>query len=216
MNEYERSFYDDLREKKRTATGARHLAPRGKKSFAVHLPSDYLTEKQRKELSGPVTTIKLKPVLYEEFRTFTDAEKKLYFNLLSEQFNVSIGMTAEMMLVSYNTILTQAKRVGFDSFARGGNNKRTAAAKQAIHKWMTEFPEYMARRKELCETKVFSALDPVSVPASTEPKEESPELETAEKITELSPILAGTDIESLVIETESFKLTINLRGGDKL
>lgn len=48
MNEYEHLFMQDCREKKRTASGARHRATRGKRSFTVHNPSDYLTKKTKR------------------------------------------------------------------------------------------------------------------------------------------------------------------------
>ena len=44
MNEYEHLFMQDCREKKRTASGARHRATRGKRSFTVVLP-DHKTYK---------------------------------------------------------------------------------------------------------------------------------------------------------------------------
>lgn len=48
MNEYEYLFTQDCREKKRTASGARHRATRGKRSFTVHNPSDYLTKNKER------------------------------------------------------------------------------------------------------------------------------------------------------------------------
>ena len=87
MNEYEHLFMQDCREKKRTASGARHRATRGKRSFTVHNPSDYLTKKQREELSSPVISFTAKPVTYEEFKAMDNDQKKAYLNFIKERQN---------------------------------------------------------------------------------------------------------------------------------
>lgn len=86
MNEYEHLFMQDCREKKRTASGARHRATRGKRSFTVHNPSDYLTKKQREELSSPVISFTAKPVTYEEFKAMSDDQKKAYLNFIIKEY----------------------------------------------------------------------------------------------------------------------------------
>ena len=112
MNEYEYLFTQDCREKKRTASGARHRATRGKRSFTVHNPSDYLTKKQREELSSPVISFTAKPVTYEEFKTMSEDQKKAYLNFIIEEYAFSIRAIAAMMNVSHPTIDKYIKHLG--------------------------------------------------------------------------------------------------------
>ena len=112
MNEYEYLFMQDCREKKRTASGARHRATRGKRSFTVHNPSDYLTKKQREELSSPVISFTAKPVTYEEFKAMSDDQKKAYLNFITEEYSFSIRAIAAMMGVCFSTIDKYIKKFG--------------------------------------------------------------------------------------------------------
>ena len=112
MNEYEYLFMQDCREKKRTASGARHRATRGKRSFTVHNPSDYLTKKQREELSSPVISFTAKPVTYEEFKAMSDDQKKAYLNFIIEEYAFSIRAIAAMMGVCFSTIDKYIKHFG--------------------------------------------------------------------------------------------------------
>lgn len=112
MNEYEHLFMQDCREKKRTASGARHRATRGKRSFTVHNPSDYLTKKQREELSSPVISFTAKPVTYEEFKAMSDDQKKAYLNFIIEKYAFSIRAIAAMMGVCFSTIDKYIKHFG--------------------------------------------------------------------------------------------------------
>ena len=112
MNEYEQLFMQDCREKKRTASGARHRATRGKRSFTVHNPSDYLTKKQREELSSPVISFTAKPVTYEEFKAMDNDQKKAYLNFIIEEYAFSISAIAAMMGVCFSTINKYIKQFG--------------------------------------------------------------------------------------------------------
>ena len=112
MNEYEYLFTQDCREKKRTASGARHRATRGKRSFTVHNPSDYLTKKQREELSSPVISFTAKPVTFEEFKAMNNDQKKAYLNFIIEEYAFSIRSIAAMMGVCFSTIDKYIKQFG--------------------------------------------------------------------------------------------------------
>ena len=112
MNEYEYLFTQDCREKKRTASGARHRATRGKRSFTVHNPSDYLTKKQREELSSPVISFTAKPVTFEEFKAMSEEQKKAYLNFIIEEYAFSIRAIAAMMGVCFSTIDKYIKKFG--------------------------------------------------------------------------------------------------------
>lgn len=104
MNDYEYVFMQDVKEKKRTATGAYHRASRGKRAITVHNQSDYLTKKQIKELSSPVTTYYDKPVNYSEFKTWDTPKQASYINFIRNKYNASIVNIAEMMGTSRNTL----------------------------------------------------------------------------------------------------------------
>lgn len=185
MNEYKYLFMQDCREKKRTASGARHRATRGKRSFTVHNPSDYLTKKQREELSSPVISFTAKPVTYEEFKAMSDDQKKAYLNFIIEEYAFSVRAIAAMMNVSPPTIDKYIKQFG-----------------------IIVTPKYRLTKKEKeCQNQFLNRLTPpreVEIseePAEPieEPTEESPK-ETAENHQDLAMF---TTIDSVTISGDN-------------
>lgn len=68
MNEYERAFVSDCREKKQVARSASHMK-RGSRSRACSLPSDALTPSQLKKMNGECVTYSLDKVYsYKDFK----------------------------------------------------------------------------------------------------------------------------------------------------
>lgn len=115
MNDYEYTFHQDIREKKLAATGAFHRATRGKRAFTVHNQSDYLTPKQRKELSSPVITFQDAPMSYETFRNLTRKEQEAYLNFIREKYNASCRAIAQMMGTNRNTLYAYLNHHGLAS-----------------------------------------------------------------------------------------------------
>jgi hypothetical protein len=89
-------FDFEVAQKKRIASGAYHRK-NGSKSHACTLPSDRLTEAQRRKLDGPVTTLKLnEPMTWADFLALSEEHKRLYLSHLMELYHPSAAKLAEM------------------------------------------------------------------------------------------------------------------------
>jgi hypothetical protein len=77
LEDTEYTYYQDIWDKKKTASGARHRASR-KKGFkgAVRTPYDFMTRKERKQLSGEVRCYTM-PISYTEFKKMKDVRAKI-------------------------------------------------------------------------------------------------------------------------------------------
>lgn len=106
-------FVSDLREKKKTATGAHHKRTHCGKGGAVKFPSDYLTKKELKNMSGEVQAYRLnEPMKFDEFTAMPDDIQVSYVKLLREKFNVPDRSIGEMMGADRNKTFRYFKKIG--------------------------------------------------------------------------------------------------------
>ena len=182
MNQYEKSFYEDIREKKKAATGAYHRATRGKRSFTVHNQSDHLTKKELKEMSGEVVSFMQKPIVWHEFKEMPVEAQRRYIEWLKKEYKVTGAMISDMFGVNRATFCNYNKEVLWLSFPN--SNKPNEATKK---RWQ----EFCGGEKE------------IFVKISEEPEQEKPcgkikdcnlSAETMEELRELlgriEPVLA--------------------------
>lgn len=106
-------FDYDVMQKKRTAAGAYHRKG-GSKSRKCTLPSDHLTEAQKRKLNGPVITVNLnQPIGWQEFKALnSDSLKKSYLINLLNTYKPSARMLGEMLGVSLPTVTKELRRLG--------------------------------------------------------------------------------------------------------
>lgn len=122
-------FDYDVMQKKRTAAGAYHRKG-GSKSKKCSLPSDNLTEAQKRKLNGPVTTVNLnQPVSWKDFKPLSDSLKKSYLINLLNTYKPNGPMLGEMFGVSSKTVTDELHRLGLPVGKKGG--KKSNAAKAA-------------------------------------------------------------------------------------
>ena len=127
-------FDYDVMQKKRTAAGAYHRKG-GSKSKKCSLPSDNLTEAQKRKLNGPVTTVNLnQPIGWQEFKALnSDSLKKSYLINLLNTYKPTANMIGDMMGVSGITVRKEMRRLGLPVGKRGGDqNSPEAKAKKAM------------------------------------------------------------------------------------
>lgn len=92
-------FEQTSRERKRNARGS-FAKKGGSRSKRCSLPSDYLTEKQRKELNGPVETYDLivnAPITAEKWNRFHPLVKKSYIKTCFKQHHARLHDIAVML-----------------------------------------------------------------------------------------------------------------------
>lgn len=105
-------FISDVREKKTTARSARNQRTHNGKRGRVKLPSDYLTKKELKAMSGEVKSYRLNdPMKWKEFKSMPDDLKVTYIKLIRERYNPYDASISEMMGVHRVTFANEMKRL---------------------------------------------------------------------------------------------------------
>lgn len=127
-------FDFDVKQKKSIAHGA-YARKSGSKSKKCTLPSDSLTEAQKRKLNGPCVGVKLdEPMSWEQFKSLPLSLAKEYIANLRETYNASQLMLSGMFGVSPPLICRTFKAMGIES----GPAKRTdfgEATKVKQAKW---------------------------------------------------------------------------------
>lgn len=114
-------FDYDCMQKKRVARGA--FAHINRKCGGCSLPSDTLTEKQRKEKNGEVKSYNItRPMPWHEFKAMPEDLKREFFRNM-QSFGGTAKWLAEEMNACDATIRREAELVGAP-FRRGGRNEK--------------------------------------------------------------------------------------------
>jgi hypothetical protein len=106
-------FHQDSREKKNIARSARNKRTHTGKRGGVKLPSDYMTEKEKKQMNGEVKTYKLNdPIKWAEFKSMPDDLKIAYIKAIWERYNAPDTYIAQMLGVNRTTLTREVARLG--------------------------------------------------------------------------------------------------------
>lgn len=97
INEYEKSFNEEVREKKQIARSARNRASRGVRPVKVHNQSDHLTAKELREMSGEVVSFMQKPMKWKDFKDMPIEAQKRYIEWVRDEYKASAIKIAEML-----------------------------------------------------------------------------------------------------------------------
>lgn len=128
-------FDFDAMQKKRIAQGAKHKV--GRRSGCT-LPSDNLTEAQKRKLNGPVVTLKLdEPMTWKDFKALPEDKRRLYAEHIEDLYNPSWKQWGQLFHTHPNTVrqhfirytiadargwgasTTRADRARWDAFCNG-------------------------------------------------------------------------------------------------
>lgn len=116
MKDEEYCFVTDVRDKKVVARSARHQRTHAGKGGAVKLPSDYLTPKELKAMSGECKSYKLNsPMTWKEYQEMPDDIRILYIKGLRARYNVPTTEIGKMLGVCQRTILKEVARLGIST-----------------------------------------------------------------------------------------------------
>ena len=104
-------FQQDIRERSKMKTGALHKK-NGSKSKKCSLPSDYLTNKEKKKMSGPVVSINMSQpytdwIAFKKIPTHLQSE---YINGLVDNYGARCCDLAEMFGIKNNTLNNYCNR----------------------------------------------------------------------------------------------------------
>ena len=133
MTDVEYILREDARFKKSSGRGV-YSRKRGSKSKSCSLPSDRLTEKQKKELSGEVKTYNLGVRLsYAEFKQLPPDLMTEYVNRLVSIYGANFSDIAQSMGITRETLgVFRDSHPVFPKFKPGG---RSAWAKNTASEW---------------------------------------------------------------------------------
>ena len=126
-------FDYDAMQKKRIARGASHMK-RGSKSKKCTLPSDYLTDAQKRRLNGPVSTYKLdEPMSWESFKAMPEDLQKKYILNLQETYQANNDMLGKMFGVTGTSVCKMRHALGVSAMGQSKMTRDEVAVRDA--KW---------------------------------------------------------------------------------
>ena len=114
-------FFQDVREKKVTGYSARKQRSHCGKGGRVKLPSDYLTKKELKNMSGECKSYRMNsPMKYQEFKAMPNDLQIAYIKAIKEKYhNPPIVAIAQMMGIERAHLSRHLKSLGFEKGERG-------------------------------------------------------------------------------------------------
>lgn len=147
-------FISDCREKKQTARSAGAM---NKKHRAVRLPSDYLSRKEIKAMSGKVESYRMNdPMTWDEFKAMPQDLQRDYITLIRERFGVSDSAIARMFGVSQTGFANKIVKLGL---GKGKNCGVSNKDKDGFLKWANGVKEVREEAPaEPVETKPIQAV----------------------------------------------------------
>lgn len=113
MRDEEYLYYQDVKEKKITGYSARKARTHCGKGGRVRLPSNYLSKKELKAMSGECKSYRLnEPMKWAEFKAMPDDIKRDYINLIRERYNAPDSYIADMLGIHKVTLSGFFKALG--------------------------------------------------------------------------------------------------------
>lgn len=108
-------FFQDVREKKVTGYSARKQKKHCGKGGRVKLPSDYLTKKELKKMSGECKTYRMNsPMKWHEFKAMPKDLQIAYIKAIKEKYNPPVAAIARMMDADRANLSRQLLTLGFE------------------------------------------------------------------------------------------------------
>lgn len=118
-------FTQDSQTKKNIARSASKRRTHNGKGGRVRLPSDNLSKKELKAMSGECKSYRLnEPMNYREFKAMPDDLKVTYIKLLREKYGVPDCKIADMMGLNKVTFSQEIKRIGLGHGEKHGGYKK--------------------------------------------------------------------------------------------
>lgn len=106
------AFISDVRDKKNIARSANNRKPHAGRGGKVMMPSDYLTRKELKAMSGECKSYRMnEPMPWKEFKTMPDDLKVSYIKLIREKFGVPATEMCHMFGISHHTLKLEISRL---------------------------------------------------------------------------------------------------------
>lgn len=139
MRDEEYVYFQDLKEKKVTGYSARKQRSHCGKA-GCKLPSDYLTKKEIKNMSGEVKSYRLnEPMMFDEFRSMPDDLQEAYLKAIREKYNASDTQIAKMMYTSQASLRQYLVKKGLNRSGRWSGKE--VWDKEGFYAWAYGIPK---------------------------------------------------------------------------
>ncbi len=123
LSEEEKDFHEDNRTKKRTAASSRKQRTHCGKGGRVRLPSDNMTAKEIRAMSGECKTYNLKkPMGWMEFKSMPSDLQKEYIRWLRARFGCNNAAIADMLGTGRKNFQTYVGKLGMKLGKGSGND----------------------------------------------------------------------------------------------
>ena len=120
MNDEKYVFFQDLKEKKVTGYSARKQRSHCGKGGRVKLPSDYLTKKELKNMSGECKSYRMNsPMKWQEFKAMPKDLQIAYIKAVKEKYNPPVSAMARMFGCDRTNLSRCLISLGFEKNDRG-------------------------------------------------------------------------------------------------
>ena len=128
-------FDYEVKQKKSLVPSARRRKG-GSKSTKCSLPSDNLTEAEKRKLNGPVCTVKMgQPMTWAELKGLPDTLRRPYLQNLVDTYEASQKMLGGMLGVSQVTAGNELRRLGIQSGPAHGRESVGPVAERRKAVW---------------------------------------------------------------------------------
>lgn len=161
MTDEKYSYIQDVKDKKITARSARNKRTHNGKGGSVKLPSDYMTKKEIKAMSGEVKSYRLnEPMNWKEFKAMPDDIKVSYINLIRQKWNAPDSHIGKMMGTNVCSFSQEMHRLGipstrhssekwdkegFYAWANGVPVQKEEPVVEAVEEFVFTLPEWLLR-----------------------------------------------------------------------
>ena len=190
MTDEKYTFVQDVREKKVTGYSAGKRRTHAGKRGRVRLPSDNLTKKELRQMSGECKSYRLnEPMKWFEFKRMPDDLKISYIKLIRKKFNADNKSIAEMMDIGAETLSKEIRRLGIGEGKCRGHytkwdkegflawcNGVPVTAKEPAEEIPTNEPEEEMSREEAVEVLNLLGLEPAVTEEPETVAEEEPKV----------------------------------------
>ena len=192
MTDEKYCFVEDLRARKAEKSGAAHRKI-GSKSKKCSLPSDYLTEKQRRELSGECVSYDLTKVYgWEVFKDLPKHIQQEYIQRLVDKYGVGVRTISQTLFgLSFGGLTAYVKREGIavDSHATRISAAAMARFQQDVERGHLGKPQETAQEPQ----EEPKAAEVKTDTPKEEKRQEEPHRAEAVPLSELTVTMDGLD-----------------------
>lgn len=143
------TFFEDVREKSKTARSAHARPQRGKSRFKQY------TAKEVREMSGPDYSVKLgKRMTFQELKALPESLQQEYIKDILARYKVGATAIAEVLGAQPQACLKHLKALGF-TFPRGGRRSEAELERLRSDFGICVAQAPTKKKKQLCKISLF-------------------------------------------------------------